>query len=387
MQSRILSFSIIVLSTLIFSCTANKKLANGNPPVAISSIKMLGKYELPYNMLFKGTFVGGLSSIDYDAKTDLYYLICDDPSAFSPARFYTAKIFLNQQGIDSVSLVDVDTLYNSEGKLYTDITKDRIHSADLESMRYHPLKNTFVYGTEGQRHLKKDGELEIQQPAIIIMDKHGKYKDSFALPANMHYQTIEKGPRHNSVFEGLDYTDNYRHLFVNVEEPLYEDGPRAGLGDSTAWVRFLKFDTKTKKQVAQYAYKIDPVPYPPVAPNTFKINGIPDIMYIGNNKFLAIERAYSQGRRPSDVRVYIADINGADDVSKNTSFVEHPVQKPITKKLLFNFSTEINQLVFNIEGVTFGPRLPNGHQTLVFVTDNNFDKLQASQFWLFEVME
>jgi hypothetical protein len=346
---------------------------------------LLGKYELPHNPLFKGTVVGGLSSIDYDPTKDVYYMVCDDPSALSPARYYTARISINEKGIDAVQLIEVDTFYNPQGKLYADITKDRIHSADLESMRYLPKQQLLVYGTEGQRHVK-DGIAEIQQPNIYFMDKKGKFKDSFELPQNLLYQANEKGPRHNSVFEGLDFTGNYKYMYVNVEEPLYEDGAKAGLGDSSAWIRLLKFDMKSKKQVAQYAYQIDPVPYPPIAPATFKINGISDIMYIGNNKLMVIERAYSQGRRPSDVRVYIADMNRAEDISSNTSLVKQPATKPVQKKLLFDFSS-IGSLVFNIEGVTIGPRLPNGHQSLVFVVDNNFDKSQVSQFWLFEIIE
>jgi hypothetical protein len=35
--------------------------------------------------------VGGLSSIDYDAKNDLYYLICDDRSVYNDARFTPPK--------------------------------------------------------------------------------------------------------------------------------------------------------------------------------------------------------------------------------------------------------------------------------------------------------
>ena len=34
----------------------------------------------------------------------------------------------------------------------------------------------------------------------------------------------------------------------------------------------------------------------------------------------------------------------------------------------------------------FGPRLPNGHATLVFASDDNFGKGQVTQFLLFEVL-
>jgi hypothetical protein len=39
----------------------------------------------------------------------------------------------------------------------------------------------------------------------------------------------------------------------------------------------------------------------------------------------------------------------------------------------------------NIEGVTFGPRLPNGKRSLIFIADNNFNPLEQAQVLLFEV--
>ena len=42
--------------------------------------------------------------------------------------------------------------------------------------------------------------------------------------------------------------------------------------------------------------------------------------------------------------------------------------------------------VDNVEGATFGPTLSNGHKTLILVADNNFDKLEKTQFFVFEVI-
>jgi len=165
-------------------------------------------------MQFKGTTVGGLSGIDYDKTRDVFYMICDDPSAKSPARYYTARLLISNRGIDSVVFKDVTIILNQQGKPYPDITKNRIHSADLEAMRYDSIRDVLIRSTEGQRVIK---DQELQNPDIIIMDRNGKYKDSFILPANMHIQPGEKGPRHNSVFEGLDFADNFRYLFVSVE--------------------------------------------------------------------------------------------------------------------------------------------------------------------------
>ena len=47
---------------------------------------------------------------------------------------------------------------------------------------------------------------------------------------------------------------------------------------------------------------------------------------------------------------------------------------------------DLDIFIDNIEGVTFGPTLPNGHNTLLFVADNNFQPFEKNQFLLFEVI-
>ncbi|MGH2646366.1 MAG: esterase-like activity of phytase family protein, partial [Ginsengibacter sp.] len=68
-----------------------------------------------------------------------------------------------------------------------------------------------------------------------------------------------------------------------------------GLNDSTGITRILQFDMDTKKTVAQYAYILDPVAHPAIPENSFEINGISDILSVGKNKLLVIERSYSTG--------------------------------------------------------------------------------------------
>ncbi len=139
-----------------------------------------------------------------------------------------------------------------------------------------------------------------------------------------------------------------------------------------------------KQCVAQYAYQVDAVPYPANPPGAFKINGVSDILYIGKNQFIVIERGYSTGRIPSDVRIYLADARYAEDISA-TALDITPVKRPVTKKLLLDFNS-LGRFIDNIEGVTFGPTLPNGHRTLLFVADDNFAAKQKSMFLLFEVL-
>ncbi len=374
---------LFVLGIAIMAgCSSGRKTTGNIVGGDIKQLRFINEYIVSNEIQLKGTIVGGLSGIDYDRARDLYYLICDDPSSKGPARFYTAKLLIGNKGIDSIVFTDVTTILDPFGNPYPDITKDRVHSADLEAMRYDPAEDILVRSSEGQR-FTRDGKQELQDPGIIIMDRSGRYKDSFALPVNMHIQAEEKGPRHNSVFEGLTFGDN-NSVFTSLEDAIYEDGRSAATGDSTAWVRLLKFDRKTKKQIAQYAYQADAVPYAPIPAGAFKINGISDILYIGNDKFIVVERAYSTGRLPSDIRVYLADIKNAEDIS-TIALATKTVQKPVAKKLLLDMNT-LGLFTDNIEGVTLGPVLSNGNRSLIFVADNNFAARQKSQFLLFEIL-
>ncbi len=361
------------------ACSSQKQLER----TPIVSLKFISEYDLPPGYKFNGTTVGGLSSIDYNPKDKLYYLICDDRSDSIPARFYTAKIFLNDGGIDSVRFIKSTSLLQKNGSPFPNKRQDPYHVPDPEALRVNSKTGNLVWSSEGERILKKDTTILID-PSISIISKNGKFLDSFLLPSNMHMRATANGPRQNGVFEGLAFADDNKTLFVSVEEPIYEDGPRAGLGDSTGWIRIIKYEVATKTQVAQYAYQIDPVAHEPVPASAFKINGVPDILAINNHQLLVTERSFSTGRAGCNIRVYLAELDGAQNVADVVSLKTSPPLKPLQKKLLINMDN-LRRYVDNIEGATFGPRLSNGKRSLLFVADDNFASSQKTQFLLFEV--
>ena len=108
------------------------------------------------------------------------------------------------------------------------------------------------------------------------------------------------------------------------------------------------------------------------------------ILSAGENKLLVVERSFSTGRLACTIRVFLADMNEATDIAGTNSLQSQPAAKPVSKKLLLNMD-DLGRYIDNIEGVTFGPTLPNGHRTLIFVADNNFSPLQKTQFLLFEI--
>lgn len=202
----------------------------------------------------------------------------------------------------------------------------------------------------------------------------------------MHMTIDNRGPRQNSVFEGLSFADNYKTLYVSVEEPLLEDGEPADVNKKNALVRILRFDAASHANTAQYAYPLDPVAYAANPPGAYKINGVPEILSLENDRLLVMERSYSTGRLACVVKLFIADFTHATDIKNISSLKNNTGFVSAEKKLLLNLE-DLGVYIDNLEGMSFGPRLSNGHRSLILVSDNNFSPLQKTQFLLFEVLE
>jgi hypothetical protein len=353
--------------------------------VAPTSLRLIDVYDIPYQFSFQQTTVGGLSGIDYDSAQQIFYTISDDRSALQPARFYSMKIVFNDQQIDTVLFQQVITLKQPNGQLYPSSKENPQQTPDPEAIRYHPFKKQFVWTSEGERIVTAKDTV-IADPFIHMVDRSGKYIRSFSLPDNLRMSAMENGPRRNGVLEGATFAQNYQTLWVSLEEPRYEDGPQAALESNDAWVRLYQFNVSSGKAFAQYAYRLDPVAYAPNPPGSFMVNGIPDIMDIGNNKLLVMERSFSTGRLACSIKIFMVDLNEAKDISSITSLKKNPPQKPLRKKLLLNLD-DLGIYTDNVEGMCIGPRLQNGKRSLWMIADNNFSPLERTQLFLFEVNE
>ncbi|NII84941.1 esterase-like activity of phytase family protein [Pedobacter sp. SG908] len=379
-----LFFVYSVLAIVLSSCSATKYAVVKQNETSISSVKFLDEYIMPLNPIFQNTVVGGLSGIDYDAKQNQYYMISDDPSQHSPARIYTAQIDIRENKIDTVRVTGVTYMLQENGKQYPQYGIDKSVKPDGESVRYNPLTKQLLWSSEGERLFRK-GDTTIVQPGLTFISTEGKFLDTIPMPKGFYFTKTESGPRKNALFEGLTYADQYKTLYASLEEPLYQDGPQAAFEYDKALTRILKFDIATKKNIGQYAYNLDAMPVKPTVENDWNVNGISEILAINNHTLLVMERAWAKGHDDHTfIKLYLVDLNGAENEINNASFLKNP-PRPLTKKLLFDFDS-LNRHIDNFEGVTFGPKLPNGHYSLIFCVDNNFGKFQVQQFFLFEII-
>ncbi|WP_442587125.1 esterase-like activity of phytase family protein [Pedobacter sp. AW31-3R] len=374
-----------LITVLFMGCAVSKSTGARQVTLkTITGLKYVNQFVLPNDAQINGIKIGGLSGIDYDAKNKEYYLICDDRSHLEPARFYKATIDISATGINKVAVTAVVPLLQQDGSYYPEISRNATHTTDPEAMRMNWRTRQLTWTSEGDRNFKPLDTVLIN-PTINVVDTTGKYVDLLPLPPNLKMQKTENGPRRNGVLEGLSFADDFRSLYVSLEEPRFEDGPQADLTQNNAQIRLYKFELKDNRNTAQYAYRLDPVPFPAQKEGGAINNGIPDILWIGHNKLLVTERAFSTGRTGANVKVFLADISGAENIIHKASLLNSPAKKLVSKKLILNMD-DLGIYIDNIEGATFGPLLANGHQSLIFVADNNYLPHEQSQFLLFEVI-
>jgi hypothetical protein len=351
--------------------------ASAQSTAEIGGLRFIGSVTLPNDTTVDGTLVGGLSGIDYDPVADLWYLISDDKSDKSPARFYTAKLTFDQARLASVEIDHAVTLLQADGRPYPN-SKAGGDVPDPESIRRDPETGNLWWTTEGDRKLGLSPFLRVAAP-------DGKQVAEVATPEVFTTNKEQEiGPRHNLGFEGLSFAPDGKSVWLAMESALYQDGPIA-TPTAGAVARLTRLD-RAGKVLAQFAYPVDPIQAVPTGKNGD--NGVSEIVALDDRRALVLERSGVEG---SDgiwkmyIRLYAIDTAGATDIAAVPSLASANYI-PVAKRLVIDLAkTPGLGHIDNIEGLSWGPTLPGGKRSLVLVSDNNFNPAQITQFLAFEV--
>ena len=369
----------LALASGLFGCAAVAPTAPGESAgrAAGYSLRLIGEAILPHRMAAFGTTFGGISGIDYDESRDLYYLLADDRSDLNAARFYTAKIALTGSTLGTPQITSVVTLKRPDGTPFGGKAVGAKDIPDPEAIRYRADTDTLLWTSEGDKKLGIDPSLrEIKLDGTFI-------RELPTLPM-FKMQAGNNGPRDNLTFEGMSLTVDGKGVWVSMEAALYEDGVEPTTDAIGGPARFTLHHMNSGNPIRQIAYIPDAIPLRPTSPGEAD-NGVPEILMIDQFRMLVLERSYSPGTGNS-LRVYVIDTRDGSDVL-NVPVLKPGQYTPVTKRLLANFDTLGLKKLDNTEGMTFGPRLPNGNRTLIFVSDDNFRASQITQFLAFELTE
>ncbi|HEY9738379.1 MAG TPA: esterase-like activity of phytase family protein [Trichocoleus sp.] len=340
------------------------------------TLEYLDEYRLPQQE-FQGTTVGGLSAIAYSPQTNQLYALSDDRGRLGPPRFYTLSLSLTKGadalGIEDVTLESFTELTDAQGNSYA------AGAIDPEGMALTPRQTLFISseGDANQGIAPSLGEFDLAT---------GQLKAAFRLPERYlpDGQTPpERGIQNNLSLEALTtnmgpgsstMVEPFR-VFTATESALvqdYDDDPAQAL--SSRFLHYLIGENQSTL-ISEHRYPLD------LEPQGALLSGLSELLTLDQGgHFLAVERSLTLTGFVA--KIYQIATGGATDTTNIESLKGAPESiNPIRKRLAFDFNAA-GVVPENLEGMTLGPRLPDGSQSLLLVSDNNFAETQETQFVL-----
>ncbi|MCC3499556.1 MULTISPECIES: esterase-like activity of phytase family protein [unclassified Microcoleus] len=372
---RLFSLALIFL-TVCTACAAPPAVARDRSFPEIS-LGFLGEYQLP-KINFEGSPVGGLSGITYDAKgisgvtskAYRFYALSDDKSENGEARFYSLRLDLKSSdpaniSLEKVSVEGVTSLKKADGETFL------WGSINPEGIALSPRNSVFVASEASPPFV---GEFDLTT---------GKLRGNLPIPKryipDTNDEQQQQGVQKSLGFESLSIDpetfspgglDPFR-LFAATAAPLIQDLDP----EQASKLRLLHYIIvdKTPQLVSENLYQLDEVPMT-------VLNGLTELVTIGGGQFLSLERSF--GISGYGAKIYQVAVGAATDTSRIESFKgQLGMVEPVRKKLLLDLN-ELGIPLYNLEGMTLGPRLPDGSQSVVLVSDDNFEEAQKTQFIL-----
>jgi 3-phytase len=251
---------------------------------------------------------------------------------------------------------------------------------------------TILVSTEGL------GEEEPRTPpSINEYAPDGRFLSELPVPARFFPNergTLTTGVRRNGGFESLTMTPDFRAIYTANELPLAQDADDAvvaqGAGGQVRILRYARSEAALGyAPQQQFAYDIDPLAPLPFTPQVV-VNGLVELLAIGDGDLLALERAYAQSDDPQQslnrIRIYRISLRDATDVTKVAS-LKTGGQKAVRKTLVADLNAMAGlspslRNLDNFEAMAWVPAGPGRTRMLMVASDDNFNGRQVTAFLL-----
>jgi len=344
-----------------------------------STLRFLGSYAIPTDeWSYQDALVGGISGLAYDGTRDVYYGVNDDQGIL-----YTLKITIDENSIHDVETLGMTRLDSDQITL--GIQPYEEGNIDAEAVVLTP-DDTLIISSE----LDHNGN-----PWIRTFALDGALLGQIPIPRKfLPIPSLAQGVRQDFAFEALALTPTGQTLYVANEQALAQDYPTATVSQGTI-VRIIEYNMShdIATVMAEYPYRTEPIFAVPVG-GTFAKNGVSAMLSIKHlmpeYDLLVMERAYSSGVG-YDIKLFGVSLVGATNIMNAERLPCLCSTRTVKKTLLLRISAESGYSNIpiqpdNMEAMTIGSKLANGHHTLILTSDNDFDDSQRNLFLAFEVV-
>lgn len=345
----------------------------------------------------RDAWFGSLSGLARDPKSGRYLAVIDDRE---PSRVAWIDIAADNSRLQ-IAPGEVVPVRPAAG-----IDERTVVAADLEALVALP-DGTWVASEEGHELARAHGEpaAALWPPALLSLDATLRATSVFLWPDRFAVDPNRGGVRENQGFESLTRTPDGR-LIAGLEQPLRRDLPAplrnghpfgGGGGGPSRLVELIPRDGAWTAR-REWAYRLDPT----TTRAGFEAicddgeNGLTELLALDDTRLFALERACLQNAETrvvrNTVRLYLVDVARADDVAR-LGGATLALARAAEKTLLVDFDGLLPQLppalanLDNFEALAFGPPLPDGHRTLLVISDDNFRPTQNTVFVWFRIDE
>ncbi len=324
------------------------------------------------------------SSIAYTGKGNRYIMACDrgpaDGTVAWRCRVHLVDITVTGKSAAEATLKETILLKDEEGKSFVGIASAFDKERPAASMRLDP---------EGVR-VARDGTIWISDeygPYVYHFDTKGKRIGSVRVPEKFliakpmakeqdEIAANKSGRVTNKGMEGLAITPDGSALVGAMQSPLIQDGGKQGVNH-----RLIRFDLKTGA-TREYVY--------PISKAGLYIS---EIVAVNDHEFLVDERDSKGGKQAQVKKLFLIDLEGASDVSGRDALPKDSVPEgvvPVKKKLFLDLLAERHHLAgpdfpAKIEGLAFGPDLPDGRHLLIITSDNDLKANEPTWIYAFAI--
>jgi len=362
------------------------------PAAASAEIRLIAKTIIPGNAtdlsrLDDGlgsdcNLFGGISGIAYTGKDNLYILLPDrgpnDGKTNYLCRFHTMKITV------------------AGGTLMTSLQATTLLRDEMGRPLVGSLAALAPTAKLGAR-LDPEGVRVTSRGTICISDEYGPYVDEFdqqgkrlkrfPVPARYQVQHPDADPelerKRNTVgrepnrgMEGLALTPDGRKLVGIMQSPLLQEGGRKGTN-----VRILEIDVANHR-TREFLYTLRDAS-----------TCVSEILAVNEHEFLVLERDGQKSKGPPFCKIFKIDLARATDIQQLAQLPVTGVPEgvaAVTKELFLDlhdarFGFKAGEMPVKVEGLAFGPDLPDGSRLLLVTTDNDFVVDQPTRLFAFAI--
>jgi hypothetical protein len=307
--------------------------------------RVLGEVPIPGGITANGATFGGLSGVDYDAVDNTWRVISDDRSDHGPARFYSLSLGVSTSWVTASVQPAMVPLLRKDGTAYPPSATAGTDTVAPQAIRYDAATKNVFWAEAGEN----TPTLAVD-PSVRESSTTGQFVAQLPV-SNRLKSTGTAGIQPGKGLSGLTFSTNDALAVSTVAAPLLQDG--AVVTRITAQSRVLSWNI-----VWQYAYQLD----------ALAGNQVVDILAVDTTHYFVLERADG-----NNVRLYEIDVTGATNVA-GVRALAGATFTPVTKKLVLDFGSLKLCSPAAFSGLSWGPTLSSGERTLVFVSDNGFDR-------------